>query len=111
MQELFNKAEHALQQGHALADQGDIHGAITSFSQALKHLETIKPQRRRDQLLADVYLSRYQVSLNFSGPSAYSDLRWGYSYAKTSQDLFLRSKAEQLWQVFLQQQQAHRQRH
>ncbi|MEZ4630177.1 MAG: hypothetical protein R2880_05620 [Deinococcales bacterium] len=101
MRELLYNAAENYQEGRALAEQGDIHGAISAYTWALHHLHAVKPLRERDALLAQVYLSRYQVSLKYQALKAYSDLRMGYSYAKMTKQAEVRELAERLWQDYL----------
>ena len=100
MRELLYSTANHYTEGRALAKQGDIHGAMTAFSAALIDLHAVKPQRKRNVLLAQVYLSRYQVARKYSAKQADSDLRMGYSYAKTTKEPTVRELAEELWQDY-----------
>ena len=53
--------------------------------------------------LAQVYLSRFQAGRSIDSRRADSDLRVGYSYARTTQEPTVRLWAEQLWQARLQE--------
>lgn len=93
---LYNAARH-YKKGKALAERGDARGALVAYEQALRDLHAVKPQRMRDVLLAQVYLSRYQIA-RFSDPQeAAGDLRRGYSYARTTREPTVRRLAEELW--------------
>ena len=61
MRELLYDAARHYKRGKALAERGDLRGAMAAFEDALRELHAVKPQRMRDVLLAQVYLSRYQV--------------------------------------------------
>lgn len=100
---LYNAAKH-FKHGKALAEQGDYKQALAAYQEALRDLHAVRPQRMRDVLLAQVYLSRYQVALECdSDPKlALSDLRMGYSYARTTQEPHVRQAAEDLWQAYLE---------
>ncbi len=100
---LYNAAKH-FKHGKALAEQGDYKQALTAYREALRDLHAVRPQRMRDVLLAQVYLSRYQAALECDSDSqlALSDLRMGYSYARTTQEPHVRQAAEDLWQAYLE---------
>ncbi|MBX3143456.1 MAG: hypothetical protein KF813_06855 [Trueperaceae bacterium] len=93
---LYNAARH-FKRGKSLAERGDVRGALAAYDDALVDLHAVKPQRMRDVLLAQVYLSRYQVAWRLEPNRAESDLRHGYSYARTTQEPSVRSLAERLW--------------
>ena len=99
---LYNAAKH-FKDGKALAEQGDYQQALAAYQKALRDLHAVRTQRMRDVLLAQVYLSRYQVALECEvDPNlAMSDLRMGYSYARTTQEPHVRKFAEELWQAHL----------
>jgi hypothetical protein len=97
---LYNAANH-FKRGKALAERGDMRGAMTCYEDALRDLHAVKPQRMRDVLLAHVHLSRYQVALGLDPELAQRDLRLGYSYARSAQDPAVRQLAEQLWNEYL----------
>lgn len=72
---------------------------MAEFERALSDLHAVKPQRMRDVLLAQVYLSRYQIARDSNQESAaLGDLRRGYSYARTTMEPVVRKLAEQLWE-------------
>ncbi len=93
---LYNAAKH-YKRGKALADRGDIRGAMVAYQDALLDLHAVRPQRMRDVLLAQVYLSRYQIGRDVDPAAAESDLRMGYSYARTTHEHTVRHLAEELW--------------
>jgi hypothetical protein len=95
MRELLYEAAKHYRQGTALMEQGDRAGAASAFGLALRELEAVRPQRNRDVLLAQVYLSRHQ--LDPLAPQAASDLRMGYGYARTTAEPNVRALAERLW--------------
>ena len=97
---LYNAAKH-FKRGEALANQGDTKGAMNAFGNALRDLHAVKPQRMRNALLSQAYLSRYQVAKRLGAPSADTDLRMGYSYARTTREPAVRVLAETLWQEHL----------
>ena len=101
---LYNAARH-FKRGKSLADRGDVRGAIVAYQEALVDLHAVRPQRMRDVLLAQVYLSRHQVSREVDPSSADSDLRLGYSYARTTHEPTVRQLAETLWSAHLSSQQ------
>ena len=82
MRELLYEAAKHYRQGRMLAEQGDAKGAGEAYEAALRELQAVKPQRMRDVLLAQVYLSRHQLDVR--APDAASDLRLGYTYARTT---------------------------
>jgi hypothetical protein len=94
---LYQAAEH-FRRGKALTDQGDLRGAIAAYGDALHDLHAVKPQRMRDVLLAQVYLSRYQLEKEVHDNIAMNDLRLGYSYARTAREPSVQELAEKLWQ-------------
>ena len=97
---LYNAAKH-FKRGEALANEGDAGGAVDAFSDALRDLHAVKPQRLRNALLSQVYLSRYRAAKSLGDASAEHDLRMGYSYARTTREPTVRVLAETLWREFL----------
>ena len=95
MRELLYEAAKHYRQGRMLAEQGDAKGAGEAYEAALRELQAVKPQRMRDVLLAQVYLSRHQLDVR--APDAASDLRLGYTYARTTCEANVRQLAETLW--------------
>ena len=93
---LYNAAKH-FKRGQSFMERGELDKAKTAYDNALKDLHAVRPQRMRDVLLAQVYLSRYQTNLNADTLGAEQDLRIGYSYAKTTRDPTIRNLAEGLW--------------
>jgi hypothetical protein len=93
---LYNAAEH-FKRGQALTARGELDSAMAAYESALKDLHAVRPQRMRDVLLAQVYLSRYQTNLDKDADAAKRDLRLGYSYARTTQEPAIRTLAEDLW--------------
>lgn len=102
MQELLYEAARHYKRGKALFERGDLRGALVAYSDALRDLHAVQPQRMRDVLLAQVYLSRYQVALKVEPKTAGSDLRQGYAYARTTKEPLVREVAEQLWEADMQ---------
>lgn len=100
---LYNAAKH-YKRGKALAERGDLRGAMVAYGDALRDLHAVKPQRMRDVLLAHVHLSRHKVALRLEPSLAESDLRFGYSYARTTQEPAVRDLAETLWNEHLARQ-------
>ena len=97
---LYNAARH-YRKGKALAERGDVPGAMAAFEEALRDLHAVKPQRMRDVLLAQVYLSRFQCAYASAPERAAGDLRRGYSYARTTMEPSVRQLAEELWEEYL----------
>ena len=97
MRELLYDAADHFKRGKALAEEGDVRGALRSFEDALSDLHAVKPQRMRDVLLAYVHLSRYELAASLDPASADSDLRLGYSYARSTGEPAVRKLAETLW--------------
>ena len=97
---LYNAAKH-YKKGKAMADRGDVRAAMAAFEAALSDLHAVKPQRMRDVLLAQVYLSRYQCSNRSDPRRAAGDLRRGYSYARTTMEPSVRQLADELWEEHL----------
>jgi len=97
---LYNAAKH-FKRGKSLADRGDVRGAMVAFEDALVDLHAVRPQRMRDVLLAQVYLSRFQIARSVDPDAAASDLRIGYSYARTTHEPTVRQLAEDLWREHL----------
>lgn len=100
---LYNAAKH-YKRGKALAERGDVRAAMLAYQDALIDLHAVKPQRMRDVLLAQVYLSRYQIGSAIERSRADSDLRAGYSYARTTHEPSVRQFAETLWRERLRRQ-------
>ncbi|CAN5731526.1 hypothetical protein BH23DEI1_BH23DEI1_19470 [soil metagenome] len=94
---LYDAAKH-YKRGKALAERGDVRGAMVAYGEALLDLHAVKPQRMRDVLLAQVYLSRHQTGAEHDPKRAATDLRLGYSYARTTREPSVRHLAEVLWQ-------------
>ncbi len=92
---LFSAARH-FRRGKTLADRGDVRGAAVAYREALEDLHAVKPQRMRDVLLAQVYLSRAQIEAELDPERAASDFRLGYSYARTTQEPHVRELAERM---------------
>lgn len=101
MRELLYSAAKNYKHGKLLAEQKDVKGAMRAFSEAIQDLHAVRPQRMRDVLLAQVHLSRYQIALSINDKSAAQDLRFGYSYARSTSEPQVRELAELLWQEFL----------
>jgi hypothetical protein len=98
MRELLYKAAEHFKLGKSLTETGDLRGAVVAYGQALHDLHAVKPQRMRDVLLAQVYLSRYQIEKELHDNIAMTDLRLGYSYARTAREPSVQKLAEKLWQ-------------
>ena len=96
MRELLFSAARHFKRGKALAERGDVRGAAVAYQDALLDLHAVKPQRMRDVLLAQVYLSRSQIEREIDPERADSDFRVGYSYARTTQEPHVRQLAEDL---------------
>ena len=103
MRELLYDAAKHFKRGKALAERGDVRGAMAAYEDALRELHAVKPQRMRDVLLAQVYLSRFQAGRAIDARRADSHLRAGYSYARTTHEPTVRLLAEQLWHARLQE--------
>jgi len=95
MRELLYEAAKHYRRGKSLAERGDTRGAGVAYEEALRELQAVRPQRMRDVLLAQVYLSRHQ--LDPDGQEAAADLRLGYAYARTTAEPNVRAIAERLW--------------
>lgn len=95
MRELLYEAAKHYRRGKSLAERGDTRGAGVAFEEALRELQAVRPQRMRDVLLAQVYLSRHQ--LDPDAQEAAADLRLGYAYARTTAEPNVRAIAERLW--------------
>lgn len=94
MRELLYEAAKHYRHGSLLAERGDARGAAVAFESALRELGAVRPQRMRDVLLAQVYLSRHQLN---PGEGDLSDLRFGYAYARSTAEPSVRALAERLW--------------
>ncbi len=101
MRELLYSAAKNYKHGTSLAEKGNARAAMRAYSDAIKDLHAVKPQRMRDVLLAQVHLSRYQIALEVKDKNALKDLRFGYSYARTTQEPKVRELAEGLWKEHL----------
>ena len=95
MRELLYEAAKHYRRGRALAERGDDRGAAVAYDDALRDLHAVRPQRMRDVLLAQVYLSRHQ--LGGEAAQRAGDLRMGYAYARTTAEPNVRALAERLW--------------
>ena len=98
--ELILQATDNINEAKALAQQGDVHGSMSAYEEALKDLHAVQPSNERDVLLAQVYLARYENAEKFKLSPDISDLRYGYSYAKTTKNVKVRGLAEALWQSY-----------
>ena len=97
---LMRQATDNINEANALAQQGDVHGSMSAYEEALKDLHAISPSTERDLLLAEVYLARYENASKFKLSADISDLRYGYSYAKTTKNVKARALAEALWKSY-----------
>ena len=98
--QLISQATDNINEATALAQQGDVHGSMAAYEEALRDLHSVGPSNDRDVLLAQVYLARYENASKFKLSPDVSDLRSGYSYAKTTKDVKARALAETLWQAY-----------
>ncbi len=105
MRELLYNAAKFYKEGRVLAEQGDVEGALAAYEDAVRDLHAVAPQRMRDVLLAQVHLSRYKVALETDPAAALQDLRFGYSYARTSREPAVQELAQRLWQAHLNERQ------
>lgn len=96
MRELLFSAARHFKRGKALAERGDVRGAAVAYHEALLDLHAVRPQRMRDVLLAQVYLSRARIEADVDPDRADADFRLGYSYARTTQEPHVRLLAEQM---------------
>lgn len=96
MRELLFSAARHFKRGTSLADRGDVRGAAIAYQEALLDLHAVKPQRMRDVLLAQVYLSRARIEADVDPERAETDFRLGYSYARTTQEPHVRELAERM---------------
>ena len=96
MRELLFSAARHYKRGASLADRGDVRGAAVAYQEALLDLHAVKPQRMRDVLLAQVYLSRARIEADVDPERAEADFRLGYSYARTTQEPHVRDLAERM---------------
>ena len=97
MRELLYEAAKHYRRGKTLAERGDARAAGVAFEEALRELQAVRPQRMRDVLLAQVYLSRHQLAPDDADAAA--DLRMGYAYARTTGEPNVRALAERLWRA------------
>ena len=102
MRELLYEAAEHYKRGVALAERGDVRGAMAAYAAAMRDLHAVKPQRMRDVLLAQVHLSRYRVALGVD-KDALEDLRLGYSYARTTREPSVQELAQTLWHEHLEE--------
>ena len=100
---LYSAAEH-YKRGVALSEEGKVRQAVHAFGEAVSDLHAVRPQRMRDVLLAQVHLSRYQTAKSHNPKVALQDLRFGYSYARTTREPAVQELAESLWHDHLQKQ-------
>ncbi len=98
MRELLFSAARHFRRGKTLAERGDVRGAAVAYQEALLDLHAVKPQRMRDVLLAQVYLSRARIEEDLDPDRADADFRIGYSYARTTQEPHVRLQAERMRQ-------------
>lgn len=96
MRELLFSAARHFKRGKALSERGDLRGAAIAYHEALLDLHAVKPQRMRDVLLAQVYLSRARSEADVDPERAEADFRLGYSYARTTQEPHVRELAERM---------------
>ena len=96
MRELLYEAAKHYRRGKVLSERGDARGATAAFEDALRDMHAVRPQRMRDVLLAQVYLSRHLVGTDKKQSA--QDLRMGYAYARTTAEPSVRALAERLWQ-------------
>ncbi|HLR47427.1 MAG TPA: hypothetical protein VK092_09740 [Deinococcales bacterium] len=93
---LYGAAGH-YRRGRELEADGHREEALQAWQAALRDLHAVAPQRMRDILLAQVYLACHIASRTDDPEGAATDLRLGYSYARTTRDTSVRQLAEDLW--------------
>ena len=103
MEKLIDSAQRYFQEGLKRAEIQDARASLDYFQRAVKDLILLKPDKKRDSLLAQVYLSRYEVGKEIDFDKALTDLRVGYSYAKTCMEPAVQEKAQILWQKYLRE--------
>lgn len=106
MRELLYQAADEYQNACELTEQQNLNEAMLSFARALRNLHGVRPQRKRDILLAHLHLSRYQAGMqrpaeDIRWKNQDKDLRLGYSYARSTKEPHLRALAEEIWQEHL----------
>ncbi len=99
MRQLLYEAAAHYRRGKELEAAGRRNEAIDAWHSALRDLHAVKPQRMRDVLLAQVYLACHQASRVSDPVGSLTDLRYGYSYARTTREPSVRLLAEQLWRA------------
>ena len=95
---LYEAAAH-YRRGKELEAEGRRNEALEAWHSALRDLHAVKPQRMRDVLLAQVYLACHVASRDTDPEGSLTDLRYGYSYARTTREPSVRLLAEQLWRA------------
>jgi len=101
MEKLIVSAHRYYKEGLKKAEIEDTRASLDYFQRAIRSLILLKPDKKRDSLLAEVYLARYTVTKELDIDAALADLRVGYSYARTSREPGLQDRAQNLWQSHL----------
>ncbi len=97
MHDLLYEAAAHYRRGRGLEAEGKPREALAAWDAALKDLHAVRPQRMRDVLLAQVYLACHMACLELGHSESVTNLRYGYSYARTTREPTVRLLAEQLW--------------
>lgn len=97
MEDLIHIAARHLEDAEIAVKKRFFRDASASYQRALDIVHSMRPRRERDVLLARIYLDRFQMAKDPHSPRAQSDLRFGYSYARSTGDPMIRECAEDLW--------------
>ena len=97
MEDLLRAAAQCLEDAERARGKRHYRDAYAAYQRALDTIHGMRPRRERDVLLARIYLDRFQIAKDPTSARAVSDLRFGYSYARSTGDPTVREVAEDLW--------------
>lgn len=106
MEDLLRAAAQCLEEAERARAKRFYRDAYAAYQRALDTIHGMRPRRERDVLLARIYLDRFQIAKDPTSPRAVSDLRFGYSYARSTGDSVVREVAEELWREHVAREEA-----
>lgn len=106
MEDLLRAAATCLEEAERARTKRHYRDAYQAYQRALDTVHGMRPRRERDVLLARIYLDRFQIAKDPTSARAVSDLRFGYSYARSTGDPTVREVAEDLWREHVAREEA-----
>lgn len=106
MEDLLRTAARYLEEAELALQKRFFRDAAAAYQRALDMVHGMRPRRERDILLARIYLDRFKMAKDPRSARAQSDLRFGYSYARSTGDPLIREVAENLWREHVAREEA-----